>query len=31
MQTIDHTIRYPVGKILLDLRDIQNFEWEGES
>jgi hypothetical protein len=31
MQTIDHTVRYPVGKILLNLHDIQNFEWEGES
>ena len=30
MQTIDQTNRYPVGKILLEIHDIQNFEWEGE-
>ena len=22
---------YPVGKILLEIHDIENFEWEGES
>ena len=30
-QYIDKTLLYPVGKILLEIHDIENFEWEGES
>ena len=26
---IDRTILYPVGKLLLEIKDIQNFQFEG--
>ena len=31
VQSIDQTTRYPIGKIELEIKDIQNFEWQGEN
>ena len=28
---IDGSNRYPIGKILLEIRDIQNFEWSSDN
>lgn len=28
---IDNSNRYPVGKLLLEIKDIQNFEWSSEN